>query len=69
MIYGYERSDQNSTFSILINNDTINHNILVDSKEQVVVDLLSNDEYVIKNGKLDINLDAMSGVILTAIKK
>ena len=69
MIYGYERSDQNSTFSILINNDTISHNITLPYSGSVVVDLLSNNKYLIKNGKLEINLEAMTGVILAESKK
>ena len=64
MVYGYTRSDVNSTISIIINNDTKRHNINMPFFDDNVIDLLTGKEYFVKNGKLEIELEPMSGLIL-----
>ena len=64
MIYGYLRSDKNSSIAVILNNDTKTHKIKVPLDADYVVNLLTDKEYLIKDGILEIELDAMSGAIL-----
>ena len=64
MIYGYIRSDEESSIVVIINNDTKRNKIDIPLDKKNMLDLLTNTEYVIKEGILEIELDAMSGAIL-----
>ena len=64
MVYGYLRSDENSSIVVILNNDTKTHKIEIPLETDYVVNLLTNKEYLIKDGMLEIELDAMSGAIL-----
>jgi glycosidase len=64
MVYGYIRSDKDVSIAIIINNDTKTHNIKIPLDKETVIDLLTNKEFSINNGILEIEVDAMSGSIL-----
>ena len=64
MVYSFLREDEKSSIVIILNNDTKRNKIsipLVDGKK---VDLITNNEYEVKNGVLEIELDSMKGVVL-----
>ena len=67
MVYGYNRSDKNSSITVLINNDTKRHNIQLQFKDGILVDLLTNREYIVKNNVLNIDIYPMSGMILKSL--
>jgi glycosidase len=64
MVYSYLRIDENSSIAVIINNDTKTHNIKIPFDKKTVIDLLTNKEFSINNGILEIEVDAMSGSIL-----
>ena len=64
MIYGYSRSDENSSIAIILNNDTKSHNIKIPFGVDNLLDLLSGKSYTVKDGIVEIELPAMSGAIL-----
>jgi len=64
MVYGYLRSDKNSSIAVILNNDTNRNKIKVPLNSSKVVDLLTRKEYSIKEGVLEVELDVMSGMIL-----
>ena len=64
MIYGFERKDDESTISVIINNDTKSNKIRIPFVNDLVLDLISGTEYAVDNGMLNIELPPMSGVIL-----
>ena len=64
MVYSYLRSDRNSSIAVIINNDEKAHNLKIPFDKQSVIDLLTEREYFIKAGILEIELDAMSGAVL-----
>ena len=64
MVYGYLRSDEDSSIAVILNNDIIIHKIKIPLDSRYAVDLLTGKEYVINDGMLEIELDAMSGAII-----
>ena len=64
MVYDYERSDYNSSIAVIINNDTKIHKIKIPLDSHYTIDLLTEKEYFIKNGILEIEVDPMSGAVL-----
>jgi hypothetical protein len=64
MVYGFLRSDENSSVAIIINNDTKAHIVKVPIAKKAVIELLTEKEFIIKDGILEIKLDAMSGAAL-----
>ena len=64
MVYGYLRRDKNSSIAVIINNDTKRNNIKVPLNNHKVIDLMTGKEYSIEEGLLEVELDAMSGMIL-----
>ena len=64
MVYGYLRSDENSSIAVIINNDTKIHKIKIPINANSVVDLLTEREYLVNDGVVEIDLDAMSGAVL-----
>ena len=64
MVYGFLRSDENSSVAIIINNDTKVRLVKIPIDKKAVIELLTEKEFIIKDGKLEIELDAMSGVVL-----
>ena len=64
MVYGYERNDENNSIIVLLNNDTNSHKISLPCKKESLINLLSGEQYLVKDGILEININAMSGVIL-----
>ena len=64
MVYGYSRSDVNSSISVIINNDTKHHKIQIPFNNIHVIDLLTRKKYDTINGMLEIELEPMSGAIL-----
>jgi glycosidase len=64
MVYAYLRRDENSSISVIINNDTNRNKIKVPFNSSKAINLLTRKEYPIKEGVLDVELDAMSGMIL-----
>ena len=65
-IYSYLRSDENNTIIVVINNETTPQKITISTglSDRNVTDLLSGKNFSIKDGKLEIELDGMSGAIL-----
>jgi hypothetical protein len=64
MVYSFRRSDENSSVAIIINNDTKAHIVTIPIDKKSVIELVTEKEFIIKDGKLEIELDAMSGVVL-----
>ena len=64
MVYGFLRSDENSSVAIIINNDTKTQTVKIPFNKKSVIELLTKKEIFIKDGILEIELDAMSGVAL-----
>ena len=64
MVYSYLRSDSNSSIAVVINNDTKIHKIKIPFDSHYAIDLLTEKEYLIEDGMLEIELNAMSGAIL-----
>ena len=64
MVYSYLRSDENSSIIIVLNNDTKSHNIKIPFNGDGLLDLITGKSYIVKDGMLEIELDAMSGAIL-----
>ena len=64
MVYSYLRSDEHSSIAVILNNDTKIHNIKIPFDSHFAIDLLTEKEYLIVDGMLEIELDAMSGAIL-----
>ena len=64
MVYGYEREDDDSKITIIINNDTKINKVAIPMNSQNVLELVTQKEYEIKDGILEIELEAMSGLIL-----
>ena len=64
MVYSYLRSDENSSIAVILNNDTMIHKIKIPFDSYYAIDLLTEKEYLIEDGVLEIELDAMSGAIL-----
>ena len=64
MVYGYLRDDDESSIAVVLNNDTKIHKIKIPLDSRYIVDLLTEKEYLIADGMLEIEIDAMSGAIL-----
>ena len=64
MVYGFLRSDDESSIAVVLNNDTKINKIKIPFKSDYALDLLTGKKYITKNGQVEINLDAMSGAIL-----
>ena len=64
MVYGYLRSDKNSSIAVILNNDTNRNKIKVPLNSSEVVNLLTREKYLITEGVLEVELDVMSGMIL-----
>jgi glycosidase len=64
MVYGYKREDEDSKIIVLINNDTKINKVKIPVNAQNLLELISEQEYIIKDGIFEIELDAMSGLIL-----
>ena len=64
MVYGFLRSDDESSIAVILNNDTKINKIKIPFKSDYALDLLTGKKYIAKNGQVEINLDAMSGAIL-----
>ena len=64
MVYSYLRSDEHSSIAVILNNDTKSHKIKIPFDSHYAIDLLTEKEYLIEDGVLEIELDAMSGAIL-----
>ena len=62
MIYGFVRSDNESSIYILINNDMISQTVRLPIQKTSVIELLTNTKYSVKNGILEIQLEPMSGM-------
>ena len=64
MVYGYEREDKDSKFIVIINNDTKINKVSIPVNAQIMLELITDKEYKIKDGILEVELDAMSGIVL-----
>ena len=64
MVYGYLRSDEESSIIVILNNDTKSHNIKIPFDTDSLLDLLTEKKYEIKDGVIEIELGPMSGAIL-----
>jgi glycosidase len=64
MVYGFLRSDENSSVAIMINNDTKAHIVTIPIDKKAVIELVTEKEFIIKDGILEMKLDAMSGAVL-----
>tara|TARA_Y100001968_G_C18820676_1_gene464484 strand:- start:137 stop:547 length:411 start_codon:yes stop_codon:yes gene_type:complete len=64
MVYGYLRSDEESSIVVILNNDTKSHNIKIPFDADSLLDLLTEKRYEIKDGVIEIELGPMSGAIL-----
>ena len=64
MVYGFLRSDEESSIAVVLNNDTKINKITIPLDTDYALDLLTGKEYVVKDGLVQIELDAMTGVIL-----
>ena len=64
MVYGFIREDDTSSVAVIINNDTKTNKITIPIDKESVIELLSGKKYIIKDGKLEIELDAMSSIAL-----
>ena len=64
MIYSFLRSDDESSIAVVINNDTKRNKITIPLIGEKKVDLITNIEYLIEDGMLEIELDSMTGAIL-----
>ena len=64
MVYGFERSDSESTIKVILNNDTKFNKIILPSSNYLYIDLLSGNLYRSDNGEIEIDMPPMSGLIL-----
>ena len=64
MVYGFLRSDKNSSVAIIINNDTKAHIVKIPIDKKAVIELVTEKEFIIKDGILEMKLDAMSSAVL-----
>ena len=64
MVYGFERSDSESTIKVILNNDTKFNKIILPSSNSLYIDLLSGNSFKSNNGKIEIDMPPMSGLIL-----
>ena len=64
MVYGFLRSDDESSIAVVLNNDTKINKITIPFESDYALDLLTGQKYIVKDGVLNIDLDAMSGAIL-----
>jgi glycosidase len=64
MVYGYTRSDDSNSITIVINNDNREQIVKIPFNKNYVVELLTDKEFVVKDGVLEIEMDAMSSVVL-----
>ena len=64
MVYGYLRSDEESSIVVILNNDTKSHKISISLKKSYLVDLLTGKEYYVDGDDFEFNLKPMTGMIL-----
>ncbi len=66
MVYAYQRTLDNETIVVVINNEDSRQSVKipVDFKDGEMRDLLMRRVFPIKNGMLEIELEAMSGAVL-----
>ena len=64
MLYGFLRADKEGAISVVINNDTKIHKIKIPINSDTALDLLTEKEYVSSGGFVEVELNAMSGIIL-----
>ena len=64
MVYGFERSDSESTIKVILNNDTKFNKIILPSSNDLYIDLLSGNSFKSDNGEIEIDMPPMSGLIL-----
>ena len=64
MVYAYSRDDDESSIVVIINNDTKSNKITIPMIASVKVNLLDGKKYFSNGDKVEIELDAMTGVIL-----
>ena len=64
MVYAYSRNDHESSIVVVINNDTKSNKINLSLDGSYKVNLIDGKKYYINDNIIEIELDAMSGVIL-----
>ena len=64
MVYGFKRSDDYNSISVVINNNNSQKTVKIPLDKNSVFDLLTNKKYQVKNGILEIAMSPMSGLIL-----
>ena len=64
MVYGFKREDDACSVTVLINNDTKRNKLKLPSKSEVLINLMSGDNYQVDEGYVEIDLPPMSGAIL-----
>jgi len=67
MVYSFLRADENGSIAVVINNDTKIHKIKIPIDASSVLDLVTEKEYIVSDGYLVIELNAMSGSILKKV--